>query len=247
MKIKISTVFTALCMLMTATLSTVSAQEFSFESDDLTQQGVLGEENLFEAILTNLSNSENRIHLELDDRDFPDLWGYFWCVGDFCLPPETREFEIDLAANATDTVFIHIFPDSVEITGSLMITAHSLDAPDVRYSLTFTVEFDGSVENPDLFFRQAEEFIVCNAYPNPFNSSITINYTLNSSGNIDVALFNTIGQPVRTLYKGRQTAGTHHLGWDGLGIEGTDLPNGIYFINIMSGNKTETIRIIKLR
>jgi len=233
-------------MFLTVTPSTVSAQEFSFESDELTQWGVLGEENIFEGVLTNNSDSENSIHVDLDIRALPELWDYFWCVGEVCLPPETNEYEINLAIDATDTAFIHIFPDSVKVTGEVTVTAYSLDAPDDRHSLTFMVEFDQSVENPGLFIRPAE-FTVCNPYPNPFNSSFTFSYTLNSVGNINVALFNTIGKAVKMLHHGKQPAGTYRLGWNGLDTEGVELPNGIYFMNLRFGNKTETITIIKLK
>lgn len=246
MKIKTPIIIALLYLFSALYSSQVSAQEFSFESDELTQQGTLGEENLFVATLTNLSDSENTIHLELDDQDFPELWDYFWCISEACLPPETTEYEISLTANATDTVFIHIFPDSVKVKGAITVTAYSLDAPDVIQSLTFTVEFDQSVGNSGSYLKP-EEFTVSGAYPNPFNRSATISYSLNSAGDIDVAVFNIIGQQVKTLYKGKQTAGIYRLRWDGLDGKGIDLQSGIYFINLIYNNKIQSTRIVKVK
>ncbi len=64
-------------------------------------------------------------------------------------------------------------------------------------------------------------------YPNPFNGSTTVRYTLAQPSHVHVAVFNTLGQRVALLKHAPQAAGTHTLAWQPRGISG-----GTYFIRL---------------
>ena len=76
------------------------------------------------------------------------------------------------------------------------------------------------------------------AYPNPFNSSTTINYSLPRSGWISISISNILGQSVATLYSGNQNAGAHSLAWDA-----TPFSSGLYFARL---NQDGNIKVAKL-
>ena len=86
-----------------------------------------------------------------------------------------------------------------------------------------------------------------NAYPNPFNPSTTISYTIPRSNNVNIAVYNIMGQKIRTLVDNRTSAGTHTLMWDGLDDAGRNVSTGIYFIKINSShfNSTKKVTLIK--
>jgi hypothetical protein len=79
-------------------------------------------------------------------------------------------------------------------------------------------------------------------HPNPFRRGTEIQYALSRDGHVKLAIFNVQGQRVRTLVDAMQTAGPQSVRWDA-GL----LPNGVYFVRLQAGGKTETRRMILLR
>jgi len=76
--------------------------------------------------------------------------------------------------------------------------------------------------------------------PNPFNPSTTIVYYLPDVGyqpaEVEIVIYNLLGQKVRTLVKERKYPGEHRVSWDGKDDQGNDLASGIYFYRfIFSG------------
>ncbi len=76
----------------------------------------------------------------------------------------------------------------------------------------------GSVETP-------QEFALEPIYPNPFNGTATISLTLPSPGDLNVALFNVLGQEVMTVVRGPRVAGTHQIS-----VDASALASGVYFV-----------------
>ncbi len=72
-------------------------------------------------------------------------------------------------------------------------------------------------------------------YPNPFNSSTYIPYRLAGSGPVRLVIFNTIGQPVRTLVDELQAAGVYQVQWDGRDGRGERVATGVYLYRLQEG------------
>jgi PKD repeat protein len=75
-----------------------------------------------------------------------------------------------------------------------------------------------------------ENYTLAQNYPNPFNPLTTIRYNLPAAGNVELTVFNIVGQKIATLVSGRQTAGTHAVKW-----EATHLSSGVYFYVLQVG------------
>jgi hypothetical protein len=73
-------------------------------------------------------------------------------------------------------------------------------------------------------------------YPNPFNSSTTIIYTVANLGpipaQINIDIYDIQGRKVRTLLNAREDVGRHTIIWDGRDDSGNELASGIYFARI---------------
>jgi len=245
MKRRTMVVLILFCPLLLIPFMRASAQDFSFTCDSLVQRGELGEENVFEALLSNNSDEPNIIRLELEDGNLPEAWNYFWCVGLMCLPPNTYTFIDTLAPSGTDTVYVHVFPISVEETGAITITAVQISDPESEQSLTFRVEFGQSVDDPHVG-SGPEDYSVVRAYPNPFNPGVTINYSLEKDGFISVDIVNLTGRTVESLFRGRQLSGTHSLTWDGADERGVNMPGGVYIIRVGINGKSRPVKLVKL-
>lgn len=84
-------------------------------------------------------------------------------------------------------------------------------------------------------------------YPNPFNPETTISYSLPESSQVDISIFNSRGQFVTRLSRGRHEAGKHVLIWDGKDNTGTRVASGLYFCRIIGANTQVTKKLVLLK
>lgn len=89
--------------------------------------------------------------------------------------------------------------------------------------------------------------VLMNNYPNPFNPSTEIRYTLPTDGPVELTVYNMVGQVVRTLVKEQMTAGEHIFAWNATGDNGQPVAGGVYFYRITSGAQTVTRRMLLLK
>jgi hypothetical protein len=85
-------------------------------------------------------------------------------------------------------------------------------------------------------------FTLAGTYPNPFNSSTVIEYTLNRAEAVDLTVFNLAGQRVAVLERGVESPGRHSIAWDA-----RNMPSGVYFARIQAGGATETRRMVLVK
>ena len=70
-------------------------------------------------------------------------------------------------------------------------------------------------------------------FPNPFNPTTTISFLLPSTSSIHLYIFNSLGQHVRTLFKGEKPGGKHQIRWDGKDEIGSAVSSGIYLYHLV--------------
>lgn len=87
-----------------------------------------------------------------------------------------------------------------------------------------------------------DEYMLIQNYPNPFNPETNIGYGLPEDANVNVTVFNIIGQEVITLVNAQQPAGYHTVQWDA-GF----LPSGVYFYRIAAGEFTATKKMVLMK
>ncbi len=81
-------------------------------------------------------------------------------------------------------------------------------------------------------------------YPNPFNPTTKINFSVSKPGNVDVRVFNTRGELVRTITNQWYPQGEHTVSWDGSTKSGGHAPSGIYYVRAKSGGSTDVIKTV---
>jgi hypothetical protein len=84
-------------------------------------------------------------------------------------------------------------------------------------------------------------------FPNPFNPTTTIEYSIPQAGNVDLVIYNLAGQKVRTLINEHQAASYSKVVWDGKNDMGETVGAGMYFYKLVSGNfnKIQKMTLIK--
>jgi len=86
------------------------------------------------------------------------------------------------------------------------------------------------------------EFLLCHAYPSPFNSTTTIKYSLPHSGFVSLDVYNRLGQRLASLLEGNKQAGDYSVV-----LNAGDLPSGLYFIRLETSEQALSRRIMLIR
>jgi len=97
-------------------------------------------------------------------------------------------------------------------------------------------------ENADLL-----DYSLAQNYPNPFNPSTIISYQLAKVSDVEITIYNILGQRVRKLVKGKQCAGSYKIQWDSKNDNGVQLANGIYLLRLNAGSFVRTRKMMLVR
>jgi len=90
--------------------------------------------------------------------------------------------------------------------------------------------------------EQPESLVLLSNYPNPFNPSTTIRYSLPHRSHTVLTVYNTLGQKVAELVNGEVEAGYHDVTFNG-----KNLASGIYFYRLQAGEFVQTKKLVLLR
>jgi hypothetical protein len=91
------------------------------------------------------------------------------------------------------------------------------------------------------------EYELAQNFPNPFNPSTKIQFSVPQNGPATVTIFNTLGQEVRSLFAGDVARGTYSVEWDGRDNSGTAMSSGLYFYTLKSGTFSQTKKMMLVK
>lgn len=103
--------------------------------------------------------------------------------------------------------------------------------------ISLLVEYGGSHGTPEIPFSTKLDKI----YPNPFNPSVNISFSLAKAGDVRFEFFNSRGQVVDSITLIGQSRGNHTLTWDAGRVK---LPSGIYFVRFTANGASDTRKLI---
>jgi len=79
-------------------------------------------------------------------------------------------------------------------------------------------------------------------YPNPFNATTTIRFSLPSRTAVEMAIYNILGQKVATVAESSYEAGVHQVSWDASAFS-----SGVYFCRLKTGDYEETRKMLLIK
>ena len=91
------------------------------------------------------------------------------------------------------------------------------------------------------------EYELYNNFPNPFNPSTTIRYSIDSPEKISIKIYNVSGQLIKEINREHNQAGKYEVIWDGKNNFGQKVSSGAYFYQLTAGNYTEAKKMILLK
>ena len=85
-------------------------------------------------------------------------------------------------------------------------------------------------------------FVLADNFPNPFNPATTIQYALPQAADVELTVYNVVGQVVRTLVAEHQSAGRYVVEWDATNDNGHSLSSGMYFYRLQAGSEFREVK-----
>lgn len=193
--------------------------------------------------VTNTGSTEE-FSLTLQTSEIPDGWSVMWC----------HEYEDALCHFPN-------FPWSFNFMRNTQIG--------IDFSLGYSnspgmVELDLYWESNTIsevmhFTFQTEDFVDTDSnelpaaatlgqnYPNPFNPETNISFSLASSENANLSIYNLKGELVKNLVNNKLDAGDHTYSWQGRNDQNNEVPSGVYFYQLKTDTNTITKKMIMMK
>jgi len=178
---------------------------------------------------TVIDNYENPVHaalVELEDR--------------FVFTNAQGKFRIDLVTPGTYSLFVSKTDhQSAEVQGVEVFANEVTHISDDIVLTSFTS--DG-----DIIAKPMATLLKAN-YPNPFNPSTTIDFTLAKPSVVKIDIFNIKGQRVKEVVSGSYSAGKHSVVWNGDDTSGHLVGSGVYFYRMTASGYSSTRKMLLMK
>jgi hypothetical protein len=136
---------------------------------------------------------------------------------------------------ATNAAGIHEIDDT---TGTLIRTI--LTGANFQYIDIYDPNL--VVSNSNISGTLPKEYRLYENYPNPFNPSTTIKFTIPENGFVTLSVFDVTGREVGTLINSQMNPGTHEISFDA-----SSLASGMYFYKIIVNNFTDVKKMVLIK
>jgi subtilase family protein/MAM domain-containing protein meprin/A5/mu/flagellar hook capping protein FlgD len=116
---------------------------------------------------------------------------------------------------------------------------------DVSYTGAITYLKTIEIEFTDYFLPK--NFVLKNAYPNPFNPFANIRYGLPKASEVNITIFDITGRKIKTLINSSQEAGWYDLNWNGTNEQNNKVSSGMYLYKMTARNFNSVKKILLIR
>lgn len=84
-------------------------------------------------------------------------------------------------------------------------------------------------------------------YPNPFNPTTTIAYSIPEASSVKLVVYNQMGRIVKVIANGYKAAGEYEVTWDGTNASGQKVASGVYLYRLVAGQKDMVGKMVMLK
>jgi uncharacterized protein (TIGR02145 family) len=174
---------------------------------------------------------------------------------------ENLGFIVERKHGKTDWVEFATYLTHTELQGQGSVTSrteYSFTDETVEPGTTYDyrladVSYEGVKEYHSMTFlgvevtELPEEIVMMPAYPNPFNPTTTIRYSLPKQSTVSLTVYDVQGQEIVTIQNGEKPPGNYEVQWSGIDQSGNPVSTGVYFCRLQTGVYSKTIKMVYLR
>jgi len=209
---------------------------------------VMTETKIWEEVVLNKDLAQN----EENDYFFTDLGGADYVVEyrialDSLVTDDVPRFQPERGMRVPIELVLHDHDNTGAMEGNLCTSYLNNDnawqTPTVWFE-TWIGDTTNTVTSVETMGAGSpvREFTLNQNYPNPFNPVTTIKYTVPSTANVKLSIYNTMGQEVMTLVDEQMNAGTYDVTFDAASFS-----SGVYFYRLKAGDFTQIKKMIFMK
>lgn len=144
------------------------------------------------------------------------------------------------------------FKDLIDIDGDgeleLVINTELGIYPNVTYrAFIYSTGLSTSEAENDIYSSRPEEYRLKQNFPNPFNPSTTIQYSISTPEKISIKIYSVSGQLVKEINKEHNQPGEYNVTWDGTDNFGKRVSSGVYFYQLALGNSSQAKKMMLIK
>ncbi|MCX6150555.1 MAG: Type 1 glutamine amidotransferase-like domain-containing protein [Ignavibacteriales bacterium] len=196
-------------------------------------------ENRSSSLLYGMMRNRKQVGIYLSDGNYVNL------LSGFCRTNHSFELPF-ICVSAKNTTYVD---SSKYVAGSGYKPRQVVAMNNLRYTIS-NERCVYILDNGELFITSVVKednekqgpFILNNNFPNPFNNSTKISYTLPTDSKVLIELFNLLGERIYILRNQYDAAGFHTLDFDG-----KELSSGVYFYKLTAGSFSQIKKMIFLK
>ncbi|MFC1552692.1 T9SS type A sorting domain-containing protein, partial [Candidatus Latescibacterota bacterium] len=160
------------------------------------------------------------------------LEGEYWWVGVSNFPTNWEEGE---------TLHVEIIDTANNLSGRTIVRLTS-----AGYDTGEEIVLQRITGN-DLISDVPREYMLFPCYPNPFNPTTTVSYSIPKTSKVTIKIYDILGRPVRTLLNETMDTGNHEIIWDAKDDSGRNVNAGVYLTEMISSGyrKVEKVMLVK--
>jgi hypothetical protein len=117
---------------------------------------------------------------------------------------------------------------------------------DPRPGFRLSIDLSVIVSNDDVP-NVPTSFALEQNFPNPFNPTTTVSYTVPKTSQVNVMVYDLLGNLVKTLVNESQIAGQYKVQWDATNDQGALVPTGNYILKMVAGDFSQTRKMTLLK
>ena len=204
----------------------------------------------------NLAIDTSRVNRSIDPSHHIPLHGKLPGIG-YIIPRDWREAIYTFHSAYSDTSSLEGMPVAIRHFGSdhqviffgfpLYFIQEDQATELLHQALADLGMYPSSVTNEEVQENIPTSFSLKQNYPNPFNPETIIEYELPQACEVEITIYNILGEKVRTLVKEIQKPGQQRVRWDGRNEKGKDVSSGIYLYRIRTLEFSQTKKMVLLR
>ena len=115
----------------------------------------------------------------------------------------------------------------IKSAGNLSLDDIELSVADINGDLLYLTHSNSG----EIYQSGPHVFGLGALYPNPFNPSTEVSFSLPMDAHVKLSVYDLRGQEVAKIFEGSQSVGQHSYTWDA-----SDLSSGVYYVRLQSGN-----------
>jgi hypothetical protein len=203
----------------------------------------LGSEMVFDIDVINISQFQQTVFEVRTLNDLPSNWQSSLCFGNNCFSPDldsvatTPPFGDPIEPGDTLITSLHVTALQDDGTANVQVQVGTFLNPTERITLDFiATTLPNSVGNEN---TMVDKYYLEQNYPNPFNPSTQINFGLKKASEVEITVYNILGNKVATLFNGFKSAGSHSITFNA-----SNLSSGVYFYKVTTTEFIQTKKMI---